>query len=63
MQLGLNSLLDVQGLLLKPFESNRLKQMLMVASKSNVVLKPQAAYELVPTNVVATAELKVAVNS
>ena len=49
--LGLNSLLDVQGLLLKPFESNRLKQMLMVANKANVVLKPQAAYELVPTDV------------
>ncbi len=61
--LGLNSLLDVQGLLLKPFESNRLKQMLMVASKSNVLLKPQAAYELIPTNVVATAQLKEAVNS
>ncbi|MCP4324737.1 MAG: response regulator [Alteromonadales bacterium] len=53
--LGLNSLLDVQGLLLKPFESSRLKQMLMVATKSNVVLKPQAAYELVPTNVLGTA--------
>ncbi|AGH81901.1 cholera toxin transcriptional activator-like protein [Psychromonas sp. CNPT3] len=49
--LGLNSLLDVQGLLLKPFETTRLKQMLMVANKSNVILKPQAAYELVPTNV------------
>ncbi|WP_372881892.1 winged helix-turn-helix domain-containing protein [Psychromonas sp.] len=49
--LGLNSLLDVQGLLLKPYESNRLKQMLMVANKANVVLKPQAAYELVPTDV------------
>lgn len=49
--LGINSLLDVQGLLLKPFESNRLKQMLMVANKANVVLKPQAAYELVPTDV------------
>ena len=61
--LGLNSLLDVQGLLLKPFESSRLKQMLMVASKSNVLLKPQAAYELVPTNVMATVEQKLAVNS
>jgi DNA-binding response OmpR family regulator len=49
--LGLNSLLDVQGLLLKPFESQRLKQMLMVANKANVILKPQAAYELVPTDV------------
>jgi DNA-binding response OmpR family regulator len=49
--LGLNSLLDIQGLLLKPFEVSRLKQMLMVATKSNVVLKPQAAYELIPTNV------------
>lgn len=49
--LGLNSLLDVQGLLLKPFEKSRLKQMLMVADKSNVVLKPQAAYELVPADV------------
>jgi len=61
--LGLNSLLDVQGLLLKPFESNRLKQMLMVASKSNVVLKPQAAYELVPTNVIASANLKMTSNA
>jgi DNA-binding response OmpR family regulator len=61
--LGLNSLLDVQGLLLKPFESNRLKQMLMVATKSNVVLKPQAAYELVPTNVLEVATMGKAVNS
>ena len=61
--LGLNSLLDVQGLLLKPFESNRLKQMLMVATKSNVVLKPQAAYELVPTNVLEVAATAKAVNS
>ena len=61
--LGLNSLLDVQGLLLKPFESSRLKQMLMVATKSNVVLKPQAAYELVPTNVLETAAQANAVNS
>jgi DNA-binding response OmpR family regulator len=61
--LGLNSLLDVQGLLLKPFESSRLKQMLMVASKSNVVLKPQAAYELVPTNVIAVLEQKLAVTA
>jgi len=61
--LGLNSLLDVQGLLLKPFESSRLKQMLMVASKSNVLLKPQAAYELVPTDVIAAIEQKLAVNS
>ncbi|TEW51397.1 winged helix-turn-helix domain-containing protein [Psychromonas algicola] len=61
--LGLNSLLDVQGLLLKPFESSRLKQMLMVASKSNVLLKPQAAYELVPTNVMAAVEQKLAANS
>ena len=60
--LGLNCLLDVQGLLLKPFESSRLKQMLMVASKSNVVLKPQAAYELVPTNVMATAQQKKIIN-
>jgi len=60
--LGLNSLLDVQGLLLKPFEANRLKQMLMVVSKSNVILKPQAAYELVPTNVV-DIEFKSVVNS
>jgi len=61
--LGLNSLLDVQGLLLKPFESNRLKQMLMVANKANVVLKPQAAYELVPTDVLqALAEPKDIVN-
>lgn len=61
--LGLNSLLDVQGLLLKPFESNRLKQMLMVATKSNVVLKPQAAYELVPTNVLEVAAAAKAANS
>jgi len=61
--LGLNSLLDVQGLLLKPFESNRLKQMLMVASKSNVLLKPQAAYELVPTNVITLVEEKRAANA
>ncbi|WP_022939951.1 winged helix-turn-helix domain-containing protein [Psychromonas hadalis] len=61
--LGLNSLLDVQGLLLKPFESSRLKQMLMVATKSNVVLKPQAAYELVPTDVLGTAVAAKAVNS
>ncbi len=61
--LGLNSLLDVQGLLLKPFESNRLKQMLMVATKSNVVLKPQAAYELVPTNVLEVAIAAQAANS
>lgn len=61
--LGLNSLFDVQGLLLKPFESNRLKQMLMVATKSNVVLKPQAAYELVPTNVLESAAQDQAVNS
>jgi|GEM_PF-2591082 len=60
--LGLNSLLDVQGLLLKPFDSNRLKQMLMVAKKSNVVLKPQAAYELVPTNVLDAFEEKQAIN-
>jgi len=61
--LGLNSLLDVQGLLLKPFESSRLKQMLMVATKSNVVLKPQAAYELVPTNVLEIVAQANAVNS
>jgi len=61
--LGLNSLLDVQGLLLKPFESSRLKQMLMVATKSNVVLKPQAAYELVPTNVLEVAMATQAVNN
>jgi len=61
--LGLNSLLDVQGLLLKPFESSRLKQMLMVATKSNVVLKAQAAYELVPTNVLEVAMATQAVNS
>ncbi len=48
--LGLNSLLDVQGLLLKPFAAARLRQMLIVASKSSVVLKPQVAYELVPTD-------------
>jgi DNA-binding response OmpR family regulator len=60
--LGLNSLLDVQGLLLKPFESSRLKQMLMVASKSNVILKPQAAYELVPVDVLATAVQGKAIN-
>ena len=53
--LGLNSLLDVQGLLLKPFETGRLKQMLMVANKANVVLKPQAAYELVPVAVLEMA--------
>ena len=61
--LGLNCLFDIQGLLLKPFEESRLKQMLMVASKSNVLLKPQAAYELVPTNVIAIAEQKLAVNA
>lgn len=60
--LGLNSLLDVQGLLLKPFETSRLKQMLMVAKKSNVILKPQAAYELVPTNVLNVVEQKQAIN-
>lgn len=60
--LGLNSLLDVQGLLLKPFETSRLKQMLMVANKSNVLLKPQAAYELVPTDVLEIAMQKKAVN-
>jgi DNA-binding response OmpR family regulator len=60
--LGLNSLLDVQGLLLKPFEASRLKQMLMVANKSNVVLKPQAAYELVPVDVLQVAEQKKASN-
>ena len=52
---GLNSLLDVQGILLKPFEANRLKQMLMGVNKSNVVLKPQAAYELVPTDVLGVS--------
>lgn len=61
--LGLNSLLDVQGLLLKPFVSSRLKQMLMVSNKANVVLKPQAAYELVPTNVISAAGQQMAVNS
>lgn len=60
--LGLNSLLDVQGLLLKPFEKNRLKQMLMVADKSNVVLKPQAAYELVPTDVLTVIQQGKAIN-
>ena len=60
--LGLNSLLDVQGLLLKPFEISRLKQMLMVANKSNVVLKPQAAYELVPVNVLEVAAAEKAIN-
>ena len=60
--LGLNSLLDVQGLLLKPFEKSRLKQMLMVASKSNVVLKPQAAYELVPVDVLEVAAAEKAIN-
>lgn len=54
--IGLNSLLDVQGLLLKPYEASRLKQMLMVAYKSNVVLKPQAAYELVPIDVLKAYE-------
>tara|TARA_R110001583_G_scaffold10698_5_gene49083 strand:+ start:4029 stop:4862 length:834 start_codon:yes stop_codon:yes gene_type:complete len=61
--LGLNSLLDIQGLLLKPFEASRLKQMLMVATKSNVVLKPQAAYELIPTNVLDIVDIAKAVNS
>ena len=60
--LGLNCLFDIQGLLLKPFEESRLKQMLMVASKSNVVLKPQAAYELVPVDVLETAIQAKAVN-
>lgn len=60
--LGLNSLLDVQGLLLKPFDSGRLKQMLMVAKKSNVILKPQAAYELVPTNVLNVLQQQQAIN-
>ena len=60
--LGLNSLLDVQGLLLKPFETSRLKQMLMVANKSNVVLKPQAAYELVPVDVLEVAAQEKAIN-
>ena len=60
--LGLNSLLDVQGLLLKPFETSRLKQMLMVANKSNVVLKPQAAYELVPVDVLDVAAQEKAIN-
>ncbi len=61
--LGINSLLDIQGLLLKPLEDSRLKQMLMVASKSAVVLKPQAAYELVPTQVLSkAATLKTATN-
>ena len=60
--LGLNSLLDVQGLLLKPFETGRLKQMLMVANKANVVLKPQAAYELVPVAVLEMAAAAKAVN-
>lgn len=60
--LGLNSLLDVQGLLLKPFETNRLKQMLLVASKSKVVLKPQAAYELVPSDALHLASQKQAIN-
>jgi DNA-binding response OmpR family regulator len=60
--LGLNSLLDVQGLLLKPFEQSRLKQMLMVANKANVVLKPQAAYELVPTDGLQVSQQAQAVN-
>ncbi len=61
--LGLNSLLDIQGLLLKPYEQPRLKQMLMVASKSSVVLKPQAAYELVPTHVLEqSAQMKTVAN-
>jgi len=60
--LGLNSLLDVQGLLLKPFDSGRLKQMLMVAKKSNVILKPQAAYELVPTNALNVLQQQQAIN-
>jgi DNA-binding response OmpR family regulator len=60
--LGLNSLLDVQGLLLKPFEKSRLKQMLIVANKSNVVLKPQAAYELVPVDVLEVAAAEKAIN-
>lgn len=60
--IGLNSLLDVQGLLLKPFETSRLKQMLMVVNKSNIVLKPQAAYELVPTDVLKYYEPVKAVN-
>jgi len=60
--LGLNSLLDVQGLLLKPFETSRLKQMLMVANKSNVILKPQAAYELVQVDVLNIAAQEKAIN-
>lgn len=60
--LGLNSLLDVQGLLLKPFEESRLKQMLMVANKANVVLKPQAAYELVPSDGLQVLQSAKAVN-
>lgn len=60
--IGLNSLLDVQGLLLKPFEASRLKKMLIAAYKSNVVLKPQAAYELVPTDVLKASEPAKAVN-
>ena len=35
----------------------------MVATKSNVVLKPQAAYELVPTDVLEIAASAKAVNS
>ena len=61
--LGLNSLLDVQGLLLKPFDTMRLKQMLIVATKANVVLKPQAAYELIPTNVLEIEPFSQAINS
>lgn len=54
--LGLNSLLDVQGLLLKPFSAERLKQMLIVANKSHVALKLQVAYELVPTDALEASE-------
>ncbi len=53
--LGLNNLLDVQGLLLKPFATERLKQMLIVANKAKVVLKPQVAYELVPADALETS--------
>ncbi|WP_413699828.1 hypothetical protein ACLKMH_21080 [Psychromonas sp. KJ10-10] len=48
---------------MKPYEASRLKQMLMVATKSNVVLKPQVAYELIPTNVLEIVETAEAVNS
>ncbi|WP_432456069.1 MULTISPECIES: winged helix-turn-helix domain-containing protein [unclassified Agarivorans] len=47
--LGFNVLMDVQGLVLKPFNGALLEKQIKSAMLTRFKLKPNAAYELVPT--------------